>query len=108
MLRDTTKPFDIERFETSENEAVTTAADFYVDSELSPIMKTERLFDGLDDKDLEILKYLIKGTKQEEICDRTFMSESGVKYRIKKMLSLSETVSKSELVDLISKFDISI
>ncbi len=107
-LRETTGAFDKTKIDVFNNEGFNTAGDFYVDGELLPVMKVERLFDGMDKNDLEILRLLKSGKKQEDISESLFMSESGVKYRLKRMLTLSDTSSKAELVDLISKLDIEI
>ncbi|MBE6740370.1 MAG: hypothetical protein E7565_08645 [Ruminococcaceae bacterium] len=79
---------------------------FYEDDELELFMIAERLFDGCDQNDLKLLKMLKNGYKLDQICEELFMSESGVKYRLKKLLNISKTNSKSQLTDFISKLDI--
>lgn len=82
--------------------------DFYGDSELIPLMNIERLFEVCDNNDLKLILMLKKGFTYNKICESLFISESGLKYRIKKIMMLSGATSRKQLIDLLEHFDIEI
>lgn len=77
---------------------------FYSDLELHNMLRVERLLNGCDSVDREVLQRLTVGEQYEVIAERCFVTVSTVKYRIKKMLSTSQTTSRSELVSLVQEY----
>ena len=59
-----------------------------------------------DDIDKEIIKGLLKDKTIISIAEGLFISVSAVKYRIKKMLTIANLHSKSELITIIRKYNV--
>ncbi len=76
----------------------------YTDTELSELMRIEHLLSECDETDIKILRLL--GDSADEIAENTFLSDNGVKYRIKKMKKICGVESKREIPLLLSKYDI--
>ena len=77
---------------------------FYQDEELNRMLCIERLLNECDALDREMLKALLRGEPYEVISERCFVTVSTVKYRIKKMISTSQTSNRAELIDLLQEF----
>ncbi len=78
----------------------------YRDGELKELMRIEKLLCACDETDLQILRLLKESG--EAIGESTFLSDNGVKYRIKKMKKLCGVDSKSEIPVLLSKYGVEI
>ena len=78
----------------------------YTDAELSELMRIERLLCACDETDLHILRHLSENCNA--IGESAFLSDNGVKYRIKKMKRLCAVTSKSEIPVLLSKYGIDV
>ncbi|MBQ9774007.1 MAG: hypothetical protein IJW30_06505 [Clostridia bacterium] len=78
----------------------------YTDGELSELMRIEKLLSACDETDLEILRHLAENCNA--IGESTFLSDNGVKYRIKKMKKICNVTSKSEIPPLLSKYGVEI
>lgn len=104
--RETTDLGGFDKIKDNEKGKETTTLDFYEDKKLLPIMNLERLLDGTDLTDKEILKKLLKGKKHEQICEELFMSESGLKYRLKKLFALAGVNDKTALLELIKDINV--
>ncbi|MEE1014147.1 MAG: winged helix-turn-helix transcriptional regulator [Clostridia bacterium] len=78
---------------------------FYEDTEAAQMLRLDALLDCCSETDLKILKLLIRHTPYREIAEACFMSESNVKYHIKKYLDLTQAKSTTELVNLLKLYD---
>lgn len=77
---------------------------FYRDPEMSELLRLERLLSSLDETDRKILTLI-----ERDACDigeEAFLSDNGVKYRIKKMKRLCGVESKREIPPLLEKYGI--
>jgi len=79
---------------------------FYGDPELAELLSIERLLSSADETDLNILHLLAAGCR--DIAEEAFLSDNGVKYRIKKMKQLCAVESKREIPVLLEKYGIQI
>ena len=77
---------------------------FYRDGELIEMMRVETLLSECDKIDLEILEAILEGKKTAEIEERCFLTETAVKYRIKKMKDICFVESRATLRSLLSKY----
>ena len=64
----------------------------------------EKLFSTLDSIDLKIIKGILSKTNYEQIAEAENVSVGTVKYRVKKMLTLTKKGSRKEFLLLISKY----
>lgn len=78
----------------------------YADAELSELMRIEKLLSSGDEIDLQILRCLSENCNA--IGESTFLSDSGVKYRIKKMKKICDVPSKLDILRLLSKYGVEI
>lgn len=78
----------------------------YTDVEMSELMSIERLLSACDDTDLHILRHLAENCNA--IGESAFLSDNGVKYRIKKMKKLCGVASKSEIPVLLAKYGVEV
>jgi DNA-binding LacI/PurR family transcriptional regulator len=76
----------------------------YTDGELCELMRIERLMSECDETDVKILRLL--SSSADEIAENTFLSDNGVKYRIKKMKRICCVDSKREIPLLLAKYGI--
>ena len=80
------------------------AGSFYCDEELMEMMRIESLLSLSDDTDLEIIRLILDGKKTSEIVDSCYLTETAVKYRIKKMKEICIAESRAHLRSLLSKY----
>ncbi|MBQ9784359.1 MAG: hypothetical protein IJW29_02555 [Clostridia bacterium] len=78
----------------------------YTDAEILELMRIERLLSACDETDLHILRHLAENCNS--IGESAFLSDNGVKYRIKKMKKLCAVASKSEIPVLLSKYGVEV
>ncbi len=71
--------------------------EFYSDPELQSMMCVENLLLACDETDLAILKLIMEGKKRSEIEEACFLTETAVKYRIRKMKEICSVDSREEL-----------
>lgn len=71
---------------------------FYSDLEAKKLLNLEQLLMKADDMDHRIIQGLLKGQKQEILEDRLFLSESALRYRLKKLCENAGCASRSELL----------
>lgn len=76
---------------------------FYKDSEFRQLHIADMLFNIPDPTDRLILKLLAEGKSYETIAGECYLSVGSVKYRIKRVLALVGSESKSELIDILKK-----
>ena len=82
----------------------TTGDPLYLDGELNELMRIEKLLSACDETDLQILQLL--KSSGEAIGESTFLSDNGVKYRIKKMKKVCCVDSKFEIPKLLEKYGV--
>lgn len=78
----------------------------YDDEVFTELDKIEILLQHADETDIKILKMLMSGKKYEEISAELFLSVSPLKYRIGKMLKLTDLKYKNSLVNLLEKYNV--
>lgn len=76
---------------------------FYRDGELIEMMRVEDLLSRSDETDTEIIRAILKGKKTAEIVDSCYLTETAVKYRIKKMKDICHAESRSALKEILSR-----
>ena len=81
-----------------------TEGSFYQDRELQQILSADRLLTCADETDLLLLRGLSAGKSISDLAEDIFLSESTVKYRLKKMESICSVSSREELLHLAREF----
>lgn len=77
---------------------------FYQDVELNNMLRLEQLLNECDDLDREVISCLLRGESYETISERCFVTVSTIKYRVRKMISVSQANSRSELIRLLREY----
>lgn len=77
---------------------------FYEDQEISRMAKLELMLNQCDDTDLATIQCLMQNDTYTAIAEKCFMSETAMKYRIKKMETMCGVSSREELVELLREF----
>lgn len=77
---------------------------FYQDKELENMLCLERLLNEIDQLDRELISCLLQGTSYETISERYFVTVGTIKYRIKKMITISGTAGRSDLIRLLREY----
>ncbi len=77
---------------------------FYNDRELAEMLIVDKVLNAADDMEKTILKSLWQKQTVEQIAERCFMTVSGVKYRVRKLLTECGAQSKDELVSLLGQY----
>lgn len=77
---------------------------FYDDIEMQDMLRVEKVLNSCNDTDRLIFSSLINDVTLEEIASRCFLTEGGVKYRIKRILSECGLSDKSELLELLKEY----
>ena len=77
---------------------------FLRDEWAQEIYALERLFSVLDEIDLRIICSMVESVPYEQIAEKEFIAVGTVKYRVKRMLSVSQKSSREELLALIDKY----
>ena len=77
---------------------------FYADTEVDEMIKIEKLLNMCDGCDRKLLQLVIKGVSYSEIAGILYMSENGVKYKLKAMYDICGVNSKSEFLKLVTKY----
>lgn len=76
----------------------------YTDPEISEMIAAESLLKNSDISDFVILKMLNKNQNLEAISEKTYLSTSAIKYRIKNMCKLFEVNTNADLLCKIAKY----
>ena len=87
-------------------EATPSCDPFYTDPEMAELLRIEHLLSSLDETDLKILSLLSRDCR--DIAEEAYLSDNGVKYRLKKMKRLCGVESKKEIPVLLGKYNIRI
>ena len=77
---------------------------FYGDEDLMEMMRIETLLSECDETDLTILKMILSQKKLSEIEECSYLTETAVKYRIRKMKETCKTDSRDRLRALLLKY----
>ena len=77
---------------------------FYEDGELREMLCIEQLLNACDALDRQILRRALMGEAYEDIAEHCFINVSTVKYRLRKMISISGTESRADLLRLARKY----
>lgn len=67
------------------------------------LMRLDRCLQRCDELDLRILGQLIDGESYESICEKLFLSESSLQYRVRKLFRAADTKNRREFVHLIKE-----
>lgn len=105
LIRETTASSPFLASDESKTESAPHSADvFYQDKTISRIQVAEQLFSHLDTQDFHILQGLQEKSRYEDLADRCNMSENTLKYRIKRMESLSKTTTRDCLLEFVEPY----
>ncbi len=77
---------------------------FYEDRELNEMMIAERILETDSAIDKAILERLVRGATVSEIADACYLTESGVKYRMQKILEFCKVPNKAELLSILRRY----
>ena len=77
---------------------------FYCDEELMEMMRIETLLSECDKTDLDIIKAILSGKKTAEIESLCFLTETAVKYRIKKMKDVCAVPTREALCAFLAQY----
>lgn len=77
---------------------------FYKDTELNEMLIVDKLLDSADDIEQTIIDGLLRDDSLERIAESCFLTVGGIKYRIKKMISLCGAKDKSQMINLLKKY----
>ncbi len=77
---------------------------FYIDRHVQNILRLEGFLHGIDKTDTGILEALAQGKTYEKLSEELNMSDTMLKYRIKKMLQLSGMSTRQELLANINQY----
>lgn len=76
----------------------------YEDAEMRDMLNVETIFAESDGADREIIRSLINNATIEETAKNCFLTDGGVKYRIKRILNKCKLSGKSELLSLLKNY----
>ena len=77
---------------------------FYADGEMRDMLTTEQILNTCSDTDRLILFSLADGATLEETASRCFLTEGGVKYRIRRILAACGIADRATLLELLKKY----
>lgn len=102
-VRDST---DSAPLKTEEADSFITIPSYFSDPEYISYLRAEELVRSWDALDRSIVGCLIDGMNTSMIADKLFISQSSVKYRIKKMLTAADLEGRAKLVALVKRYGI--
>ena len=76
----------------------------YSDKELNEMITAERILEIDSATDKTVIACLCGGKSVTEIAAACFLTESGVKYRIKRILEKCKLSDKSELISIVNRY----
>ena len=77
---------------------------FYKDPNIKNMLLIEKLLSICDPTDMQILDLVLEGSSYEDIANKTFLSQSAIKYRVKNMLQICGCSSKSQFVVFVKEY----
>lgn len=78
--------------------------EFYADGDMRNMLTAEQILNTCSDSDRLIIMSLISGMTIEETAGHCFLTEGGVKYRIKRILNECKLSDKSELLTILKDY----
>lgn len=105
IVGDTTMklPLKKETFGTSHTPDVLSSS-FHSDPSVSRIFLAEKILSACDAIDIDLLKLIINGYKYFDIAEILHVSESTIKYRLKRIIQIAELDSRDEVIDIMKMF----
>ena len=79
-------------------------AGFHSDPSISRIFRAEKVLSACDAIDIDLLKLIIRGYKYFDIAEILHVSESTIKYRLKRIIQISGFSSRDEMMDIMKLF----
>ena len=83
---------------------VSSSDTFYKDKELSEMLIVDKILNSTDDVERKIIDCLLNDNTYEQIAEHCFLTVSGVKYRINKIVSYSGAANKNQIINLFKKY----
>ena len=83
---------------------VDTPSRFHSDPSISRIFLAEKIVSACDAIDIDILKLIIKGYRYFDIAEILHVSESTIKYRLKRLISIAEMETREEIIEIMKMF----
>ena len=77
---------------------------FFKDSEISNLARLETLFQQYDEIDMALIQQLLSGDSYAQMTEKSFISETAVKYRIRKMEKTCGVGTRMDLVRFLKDF----
>jgi len=68
------------------------------------MMLLEKLLYESEDLDKQIVRHLLEGDSYEQIAEKSYLTVSTVKYRVKKMVSHCRLNNRSQLLELLRRY----
>ena len=81
-----------------------TTSSFHTDPSVSRIFLAEKILSACDAIDIDLLKLIINGYKYFDIAEILHVSESTIKYRLKRIIQIAELDSRDEVIDVMKMF----
>lgn len=78
--------------------------EYYADQEIDEMIKLEKLLCSCDAEDIKILQGIMNNKTYAVLAEELNMSINGIKYKIRNILQLCATRSRTELIDLLKKY----
>lgn len=83
---------------------VDTPSRFHSDPSISRIFLAEKIVSACDAIDIDILKLIIKGYRYFDIAEILHVSESTIKYHLKRLISIAEMETREEIIEIMKMF----
>lgn len=80
------------------------SSQFHSDPSISRIFLAEKVLSACDAIDIDLLKLIINGYKYFDIAEILHVSESTIKYRLKRIIQISELESRDEVIEVMKMF----
>ena len=77
---------------------------FHSDPSVSRIFLAEKILSACDAIDIDLMKLIMNGYKYFDIAEILHVSESTIKYRLKRIISIAELDSRDEVIDIMRMF----
>jgi len=77
---------------------------FYLDPELKEMMIADKVLSVMDDTDRTIIAGMLAGKGYTQLAEQSFLSESSVKYRIKRLVAASGAACKAEMISALKTY----
>lgn len=77
---------------------------FYEDEEINEMMLLEKLLYESEELDRQIIQHLLAGSSYEQIAEKSYLTVSTVKYRVKKMVSHCRLKNRTQLLELLRRY----